>query len=62
MPKVRRRPLKFHSDLCGASQLLIREYYATFLLFSTQRVLKNKPFVRRYLGCQTDQCAMSAYH
>ena len=38
------------------------EYDATFLLFSTERVLQNKPLTRRDVGCQTDQCAMSTYH
>lgn len=63
MPKVRCRLLKLDPNPFGASQLLlIREHNAAFLLFSTKRVLKNKPLVWRYFGCQTDQCAMSTYH
>jgi hypothetical protein len=62
VPKVWCRPLEFDPNLCLAGQLLILEYDATFLLFSTERVLQNKPLVRRYVGCQTDQCAMSTYH
>jgi hypothetical protein len=59
-PEARSGLPELDSYFCRAAWLPLNGYHPALLFFPTERVLQNELLIRRYPGCEADQCAMGA--